>query len=372
MALILVVDDDRNQRAVAAHALGGSGHEVIEAADGTQGLEAARTRRPDLIVCDVVMPGISGFEFVTALRQEEGISDLPVIMLTSMSERAHMRTGMTSGADDYLAKPFSFAELNEAVTALLSKRKALHDGLVASLGTSFIAALDEQREILASQYEKRFITELSGRWDQVDETNTELRHADAIVMQVDIFGPLLARIAASADAATTVRKAYQSARDALRLFSAQHVLPAGNDLVAIFVSDDAESVRVDAPTRALKSAFALRRGVRAALQPVLADGGSATGDAGQVTIALHRGAVTLLRMSDPLHGDPDSVLATGDTVAELAVLREFARGAGWPVACSNTAARGLGDKLVFGRSAQVPQPDRSKPPIGAVEITALA
>src|SRR5881394_37901 len=124
MALILVVDDDRNQRAVAAHALGGCGHEVIEAEDGTQALEITRARRPDLIVCDVVMPGISGFEFVTALRQEEGISDLPVIMLTSMGERAHMRTGMTSGADDYLAKPFSFAELNEAVTALLSKRKA--------------------------------------------------------------------------------------------------------------------------------------------------------------------------------------------------------------------------------------------------------
>jgi CheY-like chemotaxis protein len=367
MALILVVDDDRSQRTVAAHALGGGGHEVVEAADGTQALEVARTRRPDLIVCDVVMPGISGFEFVTALRQEEGISDLPVIMLTSMSERAHVRTGMTSGADDYLAKPFSFAELNEAVTALLSKRKALHEGLIASMNTSFIAALDEQREILAGQYEKRFISELSARWDNVNETDNELRHADAVLMQVDIFGPLLARIAASADASTTVRKAYQSARDALRLFSAQNVLPSGNDLVAIFVNEEPDSVRVDAPTRAMKAAFVLLRGVRAALQRALDAGESA-----QVTVALHRGAVTLLRVSDPLHGDPDSVLATGETVTELAALREFARTSGWAVACSNTASRGLGDKLVFGRSAQILQPDRSKQPLGAVEITALA
>src|SRR5206468_9593101 len=100
--------------------------------------------------------------------------------------------------------------------------------------------------------------------------------------------------------------------------------------------------------------------------------GPAAGEPSQVSIALHRGAVTLLHVSDPLHGDPDSVLATGDTVAELATLREFARAAGWPVACSNPAVRGLGDKIVFGRSGQVLQPDRSKPPLGGVEITALA
>jgi CheY-like chemotaxis protein len=370
MALILVVDDDRNQRSVAAHALGGSGHEVIEAEDGAQALEAARTRRPDLIVCDVVMPGMSGFEFVTALRHEEGISDLPVIMLTSMGERTHVRAGMTSGADDYLAKPFSFTELNEAVSALLSKRKALHEGLVASMSSSFIAALDEQREILASQYEKRFITELSGRWDTVGDTNSELRHADAVVMQVDIFGPMLARIGAGADASTTVRKTYQVARDAVRLFGAQHLLPSGNELVAIFVSEG--SVRVDAPTRAMKAAFGVLRGVRAALEPVLRDGAAGAGECGPVTIALHRGAVTLLHVSDPLHGDPDSVLATGDTMAELERLHEFARASGWPVAASNAAVRGLGDKIVFGRSGQVLQPNRGRPPLGAVEITALA
>lgn len=121
MALILVVDDDRMMRMVATHALKMAGHGVIEAEDGTQGLELARTRQPELILCDVVMPGISGFQFVSALRQEQGISQLPVIMLTSMADPDNMRAATASGANGYIAKPFSVTELNEAVAALLAK-----------------------------------------------------------------------------------------------------------------------------------------------------------------------------------------------------------------------------------------------------------
>lgn len=369
MALILIVDDDPTMRRVASYALKSAGHEVLEAGDGTEGLEFARVRRPELILCDVVMPGISGFEFVAALRQEEGISDMPVIMLTAMGERAHMRTGMTSGADDYIAKPFAFDELLEAVQALLSKRKALHEGLVASMSTSFVAALDEQREILASQYEKRLISELNSRWERVGDHDTELVYDDAVVMQVDIFGPLLARIAASADSSTVVRKAHQGARDALHLFSVQHLLASGNDLVAVFADED-ESVRLDASTRALKAGFALAKAVSAALRPAL-DAAAAASEAAHVTIAMHRGSVKLLHVSDPLHGGPDSVLATGDTMSELASVRDFARVSGWQVAASSAVASTFGGRIVVDRSAQVMHADRSRPPIDVVEITAL-
>ena len=68
MARVMVIDDDRIQRAVAAQALKSAGHEVLEAVDGAQGLDKARAEFPDLIICDVVMPGMNGFEFVQALR----------------------------------------------------------------------------------------------------------------------------------------------------------------------------------------------------------------------------------------------------------------------------------------------------------------
>src|SRR5512140_3916641 len=130
MSLILVIEDDRIQRQVTVQALKSTGHEVMEAPDGVEGLRSARTNRPDLIVCDVMMPGMNGYQLVTALREEEDIADIPVIMLTAMTERAHMRTAMTSGADDYIAKPVSFKELNEATSALIAKRKARLDGFV--------------------------------------------------------------------------------------------------------------------------------------------------------------------------------------------------------------------------------------------------
>ncbi|MEO7390712.1 MAG: response regulator [Ramlibacter sp.] len=369
MALVLVVDDDRMMRTVAAHALSMGGHQVIEAADGTEGLELARTRQPQLILCDVVMPGISGFEFVSALRQEAGISDLPVIMLTAMGDRANMRTGMNSGADDYIAKPFSVTELNEAVKALLAKRMVLHEGVMASMSTTFIAAMDEQREVLASQYEKRFISELSSRWDKVDDHNTELNHPDAVVMQVDILGTMLERIAAAPDSSNLVRKVYQGARDALHLFSAQHLLASGNDLIAVFVDED-DSVRVSASLRAVKAAFTLSRAVQSALRPAFA--GAAADPVPRATICIHRGAVKLLHVSDPLHGDPDSVLATGSVMSELAALRDFAREAAWGVASSAFAARDVLDKIVVGRSAQVAAAAGTRAAVDAVEVTALA
>lgn len=321
MPLILVIDDDRLQRTVAAHALKKAGHEIIEAADGMQGLEAARTRRPELIVCDVLMPGLNGLQFVSALRQEEGISDIPVIMLTSMAERADMRAGMNSGADDYLAKPFSFAELNDAVAALLTKRRTLQEGLVNSMNTSFLAALDEQRESLASQYEQRYVHELSARWDRGDG-NSELKYDNAVVLKVDLFGAMLGQVAADKDMAQTVRRAYQSARDSLHLFSALHLLPLGNDLLAVF-ADEPDSVRVAANVRAIRACFALVKAVGVVLPKLTAS--SAESGAG-VSIALHQGPVTLLHLSDPLHGDPDSTLATGETVAALAGLVSLARG----------------------------------------------
>jgi CheY-like chemotaxis protein len=338
MPRILVIDDDRIQRLVASQALKRGGHEVLEATDGREGLDLARALLPDLIVCDVVMPGMNGLQFVAGLRQEEGIAGIPVIMLTSMAERAHMRLGMNAGADDYLPKPFSFEELNEAVDALLAKRRSLHEGMIHSMNDSFVTALEEQRETLAAQYEEQLVQAIGARWEQEGD---EARYDHAILLKA-LLGDAIQHVAGGKDANARVRKLYDAARDALHLFNDAHLLPAGSDVVAVYV-DEPGSARLRAGIRAARAAFSLQQalaGVHGA----------------RATIGLHCGPVAVLRVSDPLHGGPASLLATGTAVHELDAICLAARGSQWPVAASASFVGEMAGKLVTGRSAQAAAP----------------
>jgi DNA-binding response OmpR family regulator len=332
------------QRVVTAAALQKAGHDVLEAVDGETGLEAARTGRPDLILCDVMMPGMNGYEIVTALRKEDpAIADTPVIMLTALNQRAHMRIGMTSGADDYLTKPFSVQELTEAVTALLARRQAQRDAIVNLMKSEIIEVLEEQKQELAGQYERRFMEELNARWDRGQLANAELKYDDATVLVVDLFGSLRKQLAGGSQAGETVRRAYHSARDNLYLFGAHHLLSYGDDLLAIFV-ENAQAVGVDPKLRAIRAAFALQKALSALVKPAAT--GVATG--GEFTVALHQGPVTLLHVSDPLHGDADAMLATGETVAAVQALRAQAQAAAWRVACSRGALAGIEGQVRTG------------------------
>ena len=369
MPLILLVDDDVTQRLATGSVLKKAGHQILHAEDGMQGLEMARTHEPELIVCDVVMPGMNGYQMVTALRQEPGIADTPVIMLTSMAERMHMRLGMTSGADDYLAKPFSSAELCDAVSALLAKRKVQREQIVSSVKDGFMAALDEQKQNLASQYEKRLVQELDSRWDREKDANSELKYDDATVLLIDLFGSLLTQPPAGTDLATLVRRRHQAARDTLYLFGAKHLLPYGNDLLAVFAGD-IDAVGTSPKLRALRAAFAL---VKAAVMEAEAaarqDPASALAQPG-ITTALHEGTLTLLRVSDPLHGGPDSTLATGEILAEAAQVLEFACASGWRIACTQAMAEANQQSIVVGRRAAMASGKSLV--LEAVELVALS
>jgi DNA-binding response OmpR family regulator len=351
MSLILVVEDDRIQRQVTAQALKSTGHEVLEALDGAEGLQSARTYKPDLIVCDVMMPGMNGYQLVTALREEESIADIPVIMLTAMTERAHMRTAMTSGADDYIAKPFSFQELNEAASALIAKRKAQHEGFVNSRKSEIAEALDEQKQVLSGQYERRFVQELNSRWERGAKGDAELKYEEATLLVVDLLGSALQQLPSGTDAGNIVRHAYQAARDTLYLFRAQHLLAYGNDVLAIF-ADPPASVGVSPKMRAMRAACALvkaRANVPKTAQPGV-PGAAASGD---IAIAMHEGPITLLRVCDPLHGDPDATLATGEALNAAKSLREYAQASNWRIACSAAMLVGMEGQLRTGRTAAV-------------------
>jgi two-component system response regulator MprA len=122
---ILVVDDDARIAASLRRALVYEGYEVAIAADGPSALASARTRPPDLVVLDVMLPGFDGMEVCRRLRRE---NDVPILMLTALDATADRVQGLDTGADDYLTKPFAYEELLARVRALLRRRepKILH------------------------------------------------------------------------------------------------------------------------------------------------------------------------------------------------------------------------------------------------------
>ena len=116
---ILIVDDDRELRELIGFVLRGSGYSIVEAGDGFEALRRYAAGKPDLVILDVNLPGIDGFEVCRRIRVE---SDTPVMMLTVRGEEADQVRGLDLGADDYLSKPFSPRALLARVRALLRRR----------------------------------------------------------------------------------------------------------------------------------------------------------------------------------------------------------------------------------------------------------
>ena len=119
--LILVADDDDDVRELVVFRLERAGYDVLTAADGEQAVELARERHPDLCVIDVMMPKLDGYQVTRRLRETEGLSTVPVLLLTASVQEAAVAEGFEAGADDYVKKPFSPQELLERVASVLAR-----------------------------------------------------------------------------------------------------------------------------------------------------------------------------------------------------------------------------------------------------------
>ena len=121
MKKILIIEDDKFTRNNLATILRMEGYEPHTAEHGRLGVELARRERPDLILCDVMMPELDGHGVIAALRGDAATAHIPFIFLTARGEKADIRNGMNLGADDYLTKPTSASELLAAVQARLER-----------------------------------------------------------------------------------------------------------------------------------------------------------------------------------------------------------------------------------------------------------
>ncbi len=121
MCKILVIEDNKTLRENLAEMLGFSGYNVTVASDGIQGLNEIKNEKPDLIICDVMMPKLDGFGLLKTLNSNPIYKHIPLIFLTAKSDSGDFRKGMGLGAQDYITKPFDDAELLEAITIRLEK-----------------------------------------------------------------------------------------------------------------------------------------------------------------------------------------------------------------------------------------------------------
>ena len=370
MALIVLMEDDAATRMLVASVLKKEGHEVLAAENGVQGLMLVEARRPDVVVSDVQMPEMNGFQMLTALRQNTAIAATPVILLTSLQERAHMRIGMTSGADDYITKPFRPGELREAVSAQLNKRHMQATLQAMAVEAAVSEALAQQRHELAKLYEHRLASELSERWSTSEGAQVDERFDSATVMFVDI--PHYAGVAQqlSADELTDlVKRFYGSANDTAHLFGASHMQFIGEGLLAVF-TDDTNTRTVNHALRAVRTALGLIESaitIRKHLETAYA--GRNLPPFG-VNIALDTGPVTLTTLEDPLHGESQK-LPVGEVVRAAMALQKEAQRLGWPIAASVTTLRNVTGAVQTGRRALLELPGRPQP-LDAAELVGLA
>lgn len=122
--VILIADDDPEILTLLGIRLSKQGYAIIEAQDGNSALEKARRERPDLVLLDVMMPAKNGWEVAKALREDDSLQKMGIVMLTAIGERVNEMTSPLYGADDYVDKPFDFSQLEKKIRAVLAKRAA--------------------------------------------------------------------------------------------------------------------------------------------------------------------------------------------------------------------------------------------------------
>ena len=146
------MDDNADVRKYIGNILGAEYH-ILEAEDGEKGIEISCKKFPDLIISDVMMPGMDGIELCRRIKMDQVISHLPVILITARAGAEDKLEGLGTGADDYITKPFDAAELRLRITNILQQRKRLRKRFCQDLYV-------KPKEITVTSHDERFISDL--------------------------------------------------------------------------------------------------------------------------------------------------------------------------------------------------------------------
>ena len=123
MAKILIAEDERDIRDLIAFTLGFAGHQVITSNNGIEACQKALSMAPDLILLDVRMPRMSGFEACQKLKAQQPTKDIPIVFLSAKGQESEVKAGIDCGAEEYILKPFSPEKLTERVNSILARSR---------------------------------------------------------------------------------------------------------------------------------------------------------------------------------------------------------------------------------------------------------
>ena len=240
MTTVLVVEDDEAIRGNIVRLLELEGYEVSSAADGQAGLERARVLRPDLVISDVNMPGLDGFALVEALRADPALATASVLMLTALDDRASMRRGMSAGADDYLAKPFTRDELLQALEGLRRKR-----GRIAETVAQAVQAREEHlRRAFAESLDGRTLRDRFDLQPPAGAVADQELAATVLFCEIRNFTALAERLD-SGEVAELLTEFFERGCAPLLRGGGRHLKFVGDGLVAVFA--DAPGIVDGAP-----------------------------------------------------------------------------------------------------------------------------
>ena len=324
MTLILIVEDDDAIRNNIVRLLKLEGFETAAAPDGRQGLEQALASKPDLIISDVGMPGMNGFELLAALRADRALANTPFMLLTALDDRESMRRGMTAGADDYLSKPFSRAELLDAVNAQLKKKARVRE------------AIDSEVAAGEARLRADFSSRISGSEPvavpvdiPASAETEELSSATVLVASIRNFTSLAEKLSA-AEVSRLLTEYFERTSESVLKNSGKHIKFIGDGLMAVF-SDTVTGSPLPASRRAISAALGMALATHEFRDWLEQHFGERALPPFAMGVGIHSGAVTLCQLGTQQNRELTPV---GETVTLAARLQTATEEKGWTVMAS--------------------------------------
>jgi len=348
---ILIIEDEPGIRRGLVLALKSEGYDVTEAENGRAGLEAAGNELPDLVLCDIAMPEMDGYAVVEQMRRMPALASTPFIFLTAHSEHADVRKGMALGADDYLSKPFTRAELIEAVTVRLKKVAVWREVLAQQLIVG--------GDLLRRRFRGNLIGEAQhAAVEEAARPGTGNSIVEATVLFTDIrsFTAISERLSV-VEIAALLSTYLQRACEPIIAAGGKIVKFIGDGIMAVF-PHTGDNPRERQALRAVQTGLGLSiiaHHFRKHVHTQYADRGLPEFAIG---VGIHTGEVTLCQVGT---SGQEGFTAIGDTVNIASRLEGQTKQLGWPVVASEATISAAGDAVIHGAHRIVHLRGRTKP-----------
>ena len=251
MTTILIVEDDDAIRTNIVRLLKLEGYDIASAVNGREGLERMRQVAPDVVISDISMPEMDGFALLEAVRADPVLATTPFMLLTALDDRASMRRGMTAGADDYLAKPFTRVELLEALGSLLRKRGRIED----SIQTAVQLREENLRQAFTQSLGGLHVTDRFGLDAPEGAVADQVIQATVLFSDIRNFTSLAEKLSSS-EVAELLTRYFERTCEPVLTNGGRHLKFIGDGLMAVF-ADTAGGSPLPAPRRAVSAALAM-------------------------------------------------------------------------------------------------------------------